>query len=174
MYDNKRVNITEQTSTIVKSTAPLRLDRAPVPAKNTVSSIISVGNLPLQGTKAFVRIAIFLSLGESIILQPVTPTALQPMPIHIVRDCLPQLPHLQKGLSRLNAILGKKPQSSKSVNSGKNIAIGGSITEVIQHTTRTTPKQTKSQIILGTFILSIKLYKSSSPFANRSLKSCEG
>jgi hypothetical protein len=37
-------------------------------------------------------------------------------------------------LSRLKAILGKYPKSSNNVNRGKNIAIGGSITEIIQAT----------------------------------------
>lgn len=37
----------------------------------------------LHGTKLFVMIAINLSLGESIILHPVTPHALQPNPMHI-------------------------------------------------------------------------------------------
>ncbi len=36
------------------------------------------GNLPLQGESEFVMIATRRSRGESIILQPVTPTALQP------------------------------------------------------------------------------------------------
>ena len=36
--------------------------------KNIVDIAIKVGNLPLQGTKLFVSIAINLSLGESIIL----------------------------------------------------------------------------------------------------------
>ena len=40
--------------------------------------VIRSGNLPLQGTKAFVSIAINFSLGESIILHPTTPAALQP------------------------------------------------------------------------------------------------
>ena len=36
------------------------------------------GNLPLQGDSEFVMIATKRSRGESIILHPVTPTALQP------------------------------------------------------------------------------------------------
>ena len=52
-------------------------------------SVISKGNLPLQGTKAFVSIAISFSLGESIILHPTTPAALQPNPMHIVSACFP-------------------------------------------------------------------------------------
>ena len=60
-----------------------------VPTKNIVIIDISIGNLPLQGIKEFVIIAISLSRGESIILHPVTPQALHPIPIAIVRHCLP-------------------------------------------------------------------------------------
>ena len=77
------------------------------PMKNIVITEIKSGNLPLQGTKLFVKTAISLSLGESIILQPVTPQALHPKPMHIVKDCFPCEPHFLKILSRLNAILGK-------------------------------------------------------------------
>ncbi len=55
-----------------------------VPAINIVAIVIKNGNLPLHGTKLFVNMAINLSLGESIILQPVTPQLLQPNPIHMV------------------------------------------------------------------------------------------
>lgn len=55
-----------------------------VPAKKIVATVIRKGNLPLQGTKLFVKMAISLSLGESIILQPTTPAALQPKPMHMV------------------------------------------------------------------------------------------
>ena len=61
-----------------------------IPAKNIVIIEINIGNLPLQGTKLFVRIANNLSLGESIIRQPTTPQALHPNPIHIVSDCFPR------------------------------------------------------------------------------------
>lgn len=54
-----------------------------IPTKNIVTMAISVGNRPLHGTKLLVRIAMRRSLGESIILQPVTPTALQPNPMHM-------------------------------------------------------------------------------------------
>ena len=50
---------------------------------------IIVGNRPLHGTKLLVMIAINLSRGESIIRVPVTPTAFQPNPIHIVSACFP-------------------------------------------------------------------------------------
>ena len=61
--------------------------------KNIDINIIIVGNLPLQGTKTLVKIAISRSLLESIILAPVTPTALQPNPIAIVNACLPHEEH---------------------------------------------------------------------------------
>ena len=70
-----------------------------------------------------------LSRGESIILQPIIPQALQPNPIQVVSACFPCAPHLLKELSKLNAILGKYPTSSRKVKSGKNIAIGGNITD---------------------------------------------
>ena len=57
--------------------------------KNIVEMAINVGKRPLQGTKLFVKIAISLSRGESIILHPITPAALHPKPIHIVKHCLP-------------------------------------------------------------------------------------
>ena len=93
---------------------------------------IKVGNFPLQGINIFVIIAIILSLFESIILAPVTPTALQPIPIHIVSACFPHALHLLKARSILKAILGNTPKSSKKVNKGKNISIGGNITETTQ------------------------------------------
>ena len=105
------------------------------PTINMVIIAIIVGNLPLHGTNTLVKIAINLSLLESIILVPVTPTALQPNPIHIVRDCFPQAQHFLNGLSRLYAIRGKYPESSSKVNRGKKIAIGGSITATTHETT---------------------------------------
>ena len=103
-----------------------------VPAINIVAIDINSGNLPLQGTKLFVNIAINFSLGELIILHPTTPAALQPNPIHIVIICFPVQQHFLKKPSILNAILGRYPKSSKKVNKGKKIAIGGSITDTIQ------------------------------------------
>ena len=75
--------------------------------KNIEIIAIIAGNLPLQGTKLFVIIAKSRSRGESIILHPTTPAALQPNPIHIVSACFPQLLQHLKGLSRLYAILGR-------------------------------------------------------------------
>ena len=75
--------ITEIVATIV-----LFLNVA-IPPIKTLDTVIKNGNLPLHGTNAFVRIAINLSLLDSIILQPVTPTLLQPNPIQIVKACFP-------------------------------------------------------------------------------------
>ena len=52
----------------------------PTPEKNIVPIAISRGKRPLHGTKTFVSIAINLSLGEFIILQPITPTSITPKP----------------------------------------------------------------------------------------------
>ena len=75
--------------------------------KKAVIMLISIGNLPLQGTNEFVKIATSLSLFESIIRHPTTPAALQPKPIHIVKACFPQAPHFLKIPSRLKEILGR-------------------------------------------------------------------
>lgn len=101
-------------------------------AINIVATAIKNGNLPLQGTKLLVKIAINLSRGEFIILQPTQPAALHPNPIHIVIICFPVQQHFLKNPSILKAILGRYPKSSRNVNRGKNIAIGGSITAIIQ------------------------------------------
>ena len=66
------------------------------------------------------------------ILHPIIPAALHPNPMHIVRACLPHAEHFLKKLSKLKATLGKYPKSSNNVNRGKNIAIGGSITDITQ------------------------------------------
>ena len=71
------------------------------PMKNMAIRAVRVGNLPLQGTKLLVRTAISRSLGESMMRQPVTPAALQPKPIIMVRACLPQARQAWKGRSRL-------------------------------------------------------------------------
>lgn len=97
--------------------------------KNIVIIAIIVGNRPLHGTNTFVKIAISFSFGEVMILHPTIAAALHPNPIQAVNDCLPQHPALQNMPSRLNATLGRYPKSSRIVNIGKKIAIGGSITD---------------------------------------------
>ena len=86
----------------VKKIAARKEDPPPdTPIKNIVITDISMGNLPLQGTKLFVSIASSRSLGESIILQPTTPAALQPKPMQTVSACFPHEPQRLNGLSEL-------------------------------------------------------------------------
>ena len=59
--------------------------------KNMEIRAIRRGKRPLQGIKALVIMAIKRSFLVSMIRQPVTPTALQPKPIHIVKACFPQV-----------------------------------------------------------------------------------
>ena len=116
--------------------------------KNIVITVIIVGNFPLQGTSELVMTAKRRSLGEFMILAPVTPHALQPNPMHMVRACFPQALHFAKGLSKLKAILGRKPESSNKVKSGKNIAIGGSMTAITRDVMLNNPS-TKSDVTIG-------------------------
>lgn len=109
------------------------------PLKNIVAIVIKKGKRPLHGTKLFVKIAISRSRFELIILVPMTPAALHPNPIHIVRHCFPEVLHFWKHLSKLKEIRGKNPRSSNNVNKGKKIAIGGSITLIIHVTVLYTP-----------------------------------
>ena len=108
-----------------------------------------MGSLPLQGTKLLVMIAMKRSLGESMMRQPMMPAALQPNPMHIVKACFPHAWHFLKHLSRLNATLGKYPKSSNSVNKGKKIAIGGSMTDTTHASTRYIPNTRISYKIVG-------------------------
>lgn len=73
--------ITNNTLTVAKREEAKPLAKLPMKIEATV---IKNGNLPLQGTNALVKIEISFSLGESIILHPTTPAALQPNPMHIV------------------------------------------------------------------------------------------
>ena len=95
-FDTPKVAAIERRMKPVRSKAETREDENPtaLPTKNMVMIEINIGNRPLQGTKLLVRIAIKRSLGESMILQPTTPAALQPKPIHIVKACFPQVLHL--------------------------------------------------------------------------------
>ena len=99
-----------------------------IPVKNNVRMAMIVGNRPLHGTRLLVRIAISRSLGESMILHPVTPATLHPNPIIMVKACFPQAWHLAKQQSKLNASLGRYPKSSSRLKRGKKIAMGGSMT----------------------------------------------
>jgi hypothetical protein len=83
--DTANVSITLITITPVISKALHRFCRGANMeyVKNIVMIAINVGKRPLHGTKLLVMIAISRSLGESIILQPITPAALQPKPMHM-------------------------------------------------------------------------------------------
>ena len=86
------INVQNIPSNITNMTLIVDIIEAPkpciVPAIKMVAIDIRNGNLPLQGTKLFVSIAINFSLGEFIILQPVTPALLQPNPMHMVMTIL--------------------------------------------------------------------------------------
>ena len=62
--------------------------------KKIVITDTNRGNRPLHGIKLLVKVAIKRSRGESMILHPTTPAALQPSPIHIESTCFPQVLHL--------------------------------------------------------------------------------
>ena len=108
-HDMTRViNIPRDTQTSSQTVVVLILAADMMTGLKKMADIrIIAGNLPLQGTNVFVRIAISLSLGESMILHATTPAALHPNPIHIVKACLPWLPTRLKTESMLNAILGR-------------------------------------------------------------------
>ena len=144
-FDVKKVTITPINIVPVSIKVDINVlyGNATVPAKNIEIIEINVGNLPLHGTKLFVKIAIKRSRGESMILQPITPQALQPNPMHMVSACFPCALAFLKNLSRLKAIRGKYPESSSNVKSGKNIAIGGNITETTQARVLYIPKTSK-------------------------------
>ena len=65
-----------------------------LPTKKMVMTETKSGNRPLQGIKLLVKVAIKRSRGESMILHPTTPAALQPSPMHIESACFPQVLHL--------------------------------------------------------------------------------
>ena len=136
-FVTSKVKTTLKRIMAVKINAELTEETNPTdePIRNMDIREMSNGNLPLQGTKLFVSKARFLSLGESIIRQPTTPAALHPNPMHIVKDCFPHAEHFLNGLSRLYAILGKYPESSRSVKRGKKMAMGGSMTDTTEAST---------------------------------------
>lgn len=61
------------------------------------------------------------------------------MTTHMVRHCFPQARQRLKAQSMLKAARGRYPKSSRSVNSGKKMAIGGSMTDTIQAVERYMP-----------------------------------
>lgn len=86
-------NVSIIPNKIIPSTETVATKDCIPPVKNPPIKIVAIqiknGNLPLHGIKLFVRIDTNFSLGESIILLPTTPQALQPSPIHIVSACFP-------------------------------------------------------------------------------------
>ncbi len=114
------------------------------PPINMDDIVMSRGKRPLQGTKLLVIIAMRRSLGDSIIRHDITPAALHPNPMHMVRDCLPWAPARLKKLSKLKATLGRYPRSSRSVKRGKKIAMGGSMTDITQAEVLYTPNKSMS------------------------------
>lgn len=151
--DERNVIIIPSNITKTKIATPTKEENTPVhfPIRNIEIIEIIAGNLPLHGTNVFVSIAISLSRGESIIRAPTMPHALHPKPIHIVKACFPHALHFLKVLSILKAILGKYPKSSSNVNSGKNIAIGGNITETTHVKTLYPPPKYNTREILWNF-----------------------
>ena len=83
-----------ETSPTVREITPVSSSAPPaaLPAKNTEHRKMSSGNRPLHGAKLLVRMAMSRSRGESMMRQPVTPQALHPKPMHMVRLCLPLAP----------------------------------------------------------------------------------
>ena len=116
--------------------------------KNMDIMAMRVGKRPLQGTKRLV--------------------------MHMVSACFPQARQALKHLSRLNATRGRYPKSSRRVNRGKKIAMGGSITATTHATTRYTPSSSISYSHDGREVprhISISL--SCRP-QRRLLRSCDG
>ena len=130
----KTPTITTQVKLIAASRNVLALDWV-VPTMNRVIRLIIAGKRPLHGTIVLVKMAIIRSRSESIIRHPTTPAALHPSPMQSVNTCLPHVRALQNTWSRLNAMRGKYPMSSKQVKRGKKIAIGGSMTDTTDAST---------------------------------------
>ena len=88
--ETAKVMHTPRTMNRVRSRADSMESKAPpdTPTKNMEIMAIRVGNLPLQGTKLLVIMAISRSLGESMMRQPTMPAALHPNPIHMVLESL--------------------------------------------------------------------------------------
>ena len=83
--EHASVPATPRTSVPSSSAAPSTEESRPErpPTKYRVMRAMRVGNLPLQGTREEVKMAMSRSLGLSMMRQPVTPQALHPMDIHM-------------------------------------------------------------------------------------------
>ena len=69
--------------------------------------------------------------------------------VHIVSACLPQAPQRRSAPSVLNAMRPTRPKSSASVNSGKKIAMGGSMTAMTESVVCRTPPMSGSASHFG-------------------------
>ena len=88
---------TARTMQPISSSADHRDRHRPLPTvKNREIRAMRVGKRPLQGMKALVRMAMSRSRGLWMIRQPMTPQALHPRPMHIVRACRPWAPERWK------------------------------------------------------------------------------
>ena len=66
IIDSPREKLIANTANVDRKEAVKPVDKLPI---NIIDTVIKRGNLPLQGTKLLVKIAINFSLGESIILK---------------------------------------------------------------------------------------------------------
>ena len=99
---------TASTMHPISSAAEAKELHSPLPVtKNMAISAVRVGRRPLQGMKALVRMAMSRSRGLWMIRHPMTPQALHPSPMHMVRLCRPWAPAFRKKWSRLKATLGR-------------------------------------------------------------------
>jgi hypothetical protein len=96
---------TRRTTSPAARKVPVRPEASP-PMK-MLARVMRRGKRPLQGTKLLVRMASSRSRGESIIRQEITPAALQPKPMHMVRACFPWAPAALKRRSKLKATRGR-------------------------------------------------------------------
>ncbi len=96
-------NTPSATAAVSKTAVTTKL----FPAKNIAINNSSKGNRPLQGTRLLVRMATSRSRGESMMRQPITPTALQPKPIAMVSACLPHARQRRSAPSKLKATRGR-------------------------------------------------------------------
>lgn len=92
----------------------------------------------------------------------------------MVSACFPQARAFLKYLSRLKATRGKYPKSSSRVNSGKKIAMGGSITDTTQASTRYIPSVRASTMPEGSPTRVRTSAKGSSRLNNRLDSSWDG
>ena len=145
-----------------------------VPIKNIVSMAMRVGKRPLHGTKLLVSMASKRSRGESIIRAPTMPAALHPHPIDMVSACLPHARQRKNTWSKLYAIRGRYPTSSSNVKRGKNIAIGGNITDTTVAVVWKTPSIKKDTIFLFKFMFKRHSLNRFSTHKNRFDNSLDG